>query len=114
MLNDRLTAARDVAAKLFALEEAIDLALARAGELTTSIPNARSRAKLSAVIGQDAITKVSDSLVTLVEARKHILEAHEHLAETQAQIGLKVYNMGALWKFAADASNLEVVADEAA
>ena len=98
MLNDRLAAAQDVAAHLFALEEAIDAALAKAGELTTSIPAARQRARLSAVVGQDAISEVAATLQVLAKARGHVVQAHHHFAETQEQMGLKAYGMGALVK----------------
>ncbi len=103
MLNDRLAAASSVANHLFALEDAIDTALAKAGELTASIPAARTQARLSAVVGQDAFEQVAASLSRLVEARKHIIDAHHHLAETRDQMGLrKIMAAGELWKASAE------------
>lgn len=113
MLNDRLAAAQDVAARLFALEEAIDVALAKAGELTVSLPAARSRAKLSAVVGQDAISEVATALQVLAQARHHAVQAHHHLADTQVRMGLKAYGMGSLTKLLPEAEekqHLKVVA----
>ncbi|HMT44380.1 MAG TPA: hypothetical protein PKA59_07480 [Chakrabartia sp.] len=98
MLNDRLAAAQDVAARLFALEQAIDDALAKAAELTISLPAARSRAKLSAVVAQDATSEVAATLQVLAQARHHAVQAHHHLADTQVSIGLKTYGMGGLTK----------------
>jgi hypothetical protein len=115
MLNDRLAAAQDVAARLFALEEAIDEALARAGELTSSLPAARTRARLSAVVGQDAMAEVASSLTVLVQARHHVVQAHHRLAETQEQMGLKAYGMGNLTKLIPQAKSdrLKVVSEAA-
>lgn len=113
MLNDRLGAAQDVAARLFALEEAIDEALARAGELASAIPAARTRAKLSAVVGQEAFTETAASLQMLAQARHHAVQAHHHLADTQVRMGLKAYGMGSLTKLlpkAEEEKHLKVVA----
>ncbi len=117
MLNDRLAAARSVATHLFALEDAIDTALMRAGELTSSIPAARNQANLSAVVGQDAFAEVAASLSRLVEARKHIVDAHNHLADTRDQMGLrKIMAVGDAWKSASvpQHAGLHLVEDQAA
>lgn len=100
MLNDRLIAARTVAEKLFALEDAIDAALVCAGELSAAAPKARKQAKLSAVVGQDAIAMTGDAVAALYAARAHIVGAHSHFAEVRDQIGIKPSMTGDLWKFA--------------
>ncbi len=100
MLNDRLAAAKTVAEKLFALEDAIDAALVCAGELAAAAPKARKQAKLSAVVGQDAIAMTGDALAALYAARAHIIGAHTHYAEVRDQIGIKPSMTGDLWKFA--------------
>ena len=68
MLKDRRNAAMRVAESLFAVEEAIDVALARAAELNGNMVTARSEAKLSALVGQDAfevsVAAFAASLVT--------------------------------------------------
>ena len=46
MLNDRLTAAKMVAEKLVALEDAIDAAIICAAELAAAAPQARKKANL--------------------------------------------------------------------
>ena len=116
MLNERRQAASDVAEKLFALEAAIDQAIMRAGALSTAIPEARLRTKLSAIIGQDAIDRVGASLRSLSAARAEAIAAHHALAEVHQQIGLKTYAGGGLWKFAAstDSKPLALVAQNAA
>jgi hypothetical protein len=98
MLNLRLSAAREVADQLFALEAAIDAALISASTLTAALPQARNKLKISAVIGQDAINKVAKGLSALVDARQAVVEAHHHLAETKDKLGLREYSMGGLQK----------------
>lgn len=101
MINDRLAAAKIVAEKLFALEDAIDAALICAGELSAAAPKARKQAKLSACVGQDAIARTGDAVAALYAARAHIVGAHGQYAEVRDQIGLKPSMTGDLWKFAA-------------
>ncbi len=101
MLNDRLAAAKMVAEKLFALEDAIDAALICAGELAAAAPQARKRAKLSACVGQDAIARTGDAVAALFAARAHIIGAHDQYAGIRDQIGIKPSMTGDLWKFAA-------------
>ncbi len=98
MLNTRLTAAREVASKLFTLEEAIDAALICASELSAAIPQARSKMKISATVGQEAVQQVSAALVALVDARQAIVVAHHKLDEVKDNIGLRQFGMGSLWK----------------
>lgn len=120
MLNDRLGAAQDVAAKLFALESAIDEALVHAGQLTAAVPAARQRARLSAVVGQDAIALTGQSLAALHEARAKIVAAHHAFAEVQEQVGLKSFKLsmsGEGWKpplMEQETPALHLVADRAA
>ena len=117
MLNERLYAARSIASKLHALETAIDDALAYAGELTTAVPQARRRAGVSAVVGQEAIWLTGQSLAALHEARAKIVAAHHAFAEVQEQVGLKNRMSGEGWKPSAGSMEtppLALVADRAA
>jgi hypothetical protein len=96
MLKERREAAQKVADRLFAVEAAIDEALTRAAELNAAIPMARAEIKLSAVVGQDAIDRAAESFAFLVQARRHMVEAHHCLEETRIQIGLREVNVGDL------------------
>ncbi|MEP7350253.1 MAG: hypothetical protein ABI668_09935 [Sphingorhabdus sp.] len=107
MLNDRLAAAQMVAEKLFALEDAIDAALICAGELAAAAPQARKRAKLSAMVGQDAIALTGEAVAALYAARAHIIGAHDQYAEVREQIGIKPSMTGDLWKFVKGQSEVE-------
>jgi hypothetical protein len=98
MLNDRLAAARMVAEKLAACEDAIDDALSSAAELTSAAPAARRRANVSPVVGQDAIALTGEAMAALHAARAKIVAAHHAYAEIRDEIGLSPRMMGDMWK----------------
>ena len=68
MRAQRQSIAKHVAERLFAAEEAIDIAAARIAELNAALPLARLDARLSAMIGQNAIP-VSYTHLTLPTKR---------------------------------------------
>ena len=94
MLNERRKAGEQVAERLFAVEQAIDHALTCAAQLSAIMPIARSEAKLSAVIGQDAIESAAEALTMLVRARQQIVTTHHRLDETKTQVGLRAVALG--------------------
>lgn len=114
MLNDRLAAANELAAHLFALEEAIDEAVSKAGALTCALPAARTRARVAASVGQDAFAEVAAGVARLVEARQHIVQAHEVLADARDQLGIRTTAGGSLHKLLPKARKHLAVVDEAA
>jgi hypothetical protein len=94
MLKDRRNAAMKVAESLWAAEDAIDVALARAAELNSTLVMARSEAKVSAIVPQEAFEVTASSFAALARARADIIEAHKRLSETQIQIGLRTISFG--------------------
>lgn len=90
----RQAVAQRVADRLFAAENAIDIALTRAAELTAAMPQARAEARLPAMVGQIALDRAADAFSALVEARRRIVETHAHLDEARAQIGLREVDAG--------------------
>lgn len=94
MLKDRRSAAIKVAESLFAAEKAIDNALARAAELNGNMVTARSEAKLSAVVGQDAFEVSASAFAALARARCDIVETHKRLNEAKIQMGLRTLAVG--------------------
>lgn len=88
--------AQKVADRLFAVEAAIDEALTRAAELTAAMPQARTEARLPAIVGQDALDRATEAFVALVNARRHIVETHKSLDITRAEIGLQEVSGGDL------------------
>lgn len=94
MLKSRREAAIKVAESLFAAEEAIDAALARAAELNGNMVTARTDARLSALVGQDAFEVSASAFAALARARGDIVETHRRLSEAKIQVGLRTVSMG--------------------
>lgn len=92
----RQAVAQKVADRLFAVESAIDIALTRAAELNAAMPAARTEARLSAMVGQNALDCAAGAFTALVEARRRIVETHVQLDEAREQIGLQEVNTGDL------------------
>lgn len=96
MPRTRQAVAQKVADRLFALEDAIDVALTRAAELNASMPEARGEARLPAVIGQDALDRAAETFTSLVQARRRVVETHQSLDQARLQMGLKEVATGDL------------------
>jgi hypothetical protein len=94
MLKDRRNAAIKVAESLWAAEEAIDAALARAAELNGNMVTARADANLSALVGHDAFEVSAAAFAALARARSDIVETHRRLSAAKIQIGLRTVSMG--------------------
>jgi hypothetical protein len=98
MSKARKDAAHKVAQTLFQTEAAVDAAIASAAQFVGVMPMARQEARLSAVVGQEAIDRAVEALTALSEARRAIVAAHNALARVQGQIGLAEVNFGSLGK----------------
>lgn len=94
MLAKRLEIANGVAARLFAAENAIDLAATRLAELTAAMPQARIEGRMSALIGQDAFAASADALALLARVRERIVDAHRGLKGASEDIGLGEVGFG--------------------
>jgi hypothetical protein len=94
MLKNRQQAAQKVADRLFAVENAIDTAVRCAAELNAAMPEARGDARLSAVVGQDALDQAAQAFALLVQARRAMVDTHHRLEETRIQIGLREVAVG--------------------
>jgi hypothetical protein len=112
MLKERQIAAQAVADNLFAVERAIDDAIARCVRLTVSIPVATAQVNLSAVVGQEAIACSASAFSALIQARQDIVAAHRELDATCAEIGLRGSSFGNSGQF--PANELAVVEQVAA
>jgi hypothetical protein len=95
---DKTFVAQGVANKLFATEKAIDNALAEAAQLLGACAGARQELRMSAVVGDDATSKIAQTIATLAEARRSIVEAHRELDVVKTQIGIRTKMIGVLDK----------------
>jgi hypothetical protein len=118
MLKQRRIAADQVAAGLFEAEAAIDAALNKTAVLAAAMPAARAGAGLSALFGQDAVERLSETIAALTQARRGIVETHKQLAEVKIQIGLGAVMTGDNGEkppqIAASRPNLSAVQDDVA
>jgi len=93
MLKQRRMVAEQVAAALFEAEAAIDVAITKAALLTGVMPQLRKEAGASALIGQGAVERASQAIMSLTEARRAMVETHKELSIVQTQIGLGAVKM---------------------
>ncbi|WP_421738991.1 hypothetical protein [Caulobacter sp.] len=94
MLKERRLAAETVAEALFAAERAIDAAITRTAALAGLMPATRQDARLSAMIGQDALMAAIQTMQSLGHAREGIVDTHKHLTTAQRDIGLAAVSFG--------------------
>jgi hypothetical protein len=88
MLKERRAAVETVAEALWAAEAAIDMALSKTACLTGTIPEVSKTARLATEIGQNAMERISQTIMALTEARRAIVETHKELTVAQHQIGM--------------------------
>ncbi|GBH32856.1 hypothetical protein [Sphingobium xenophagum] len=107
MRAQRQSVAKHVAERLFAAEEAIDIAAARIAELNAALPLARLDARISAMIGQDAIQSSASAMLLVAETREKIVITHANLKHASDAMGLPETSYGDLLKVATAGSRPE-------
>ncbi len=95
MLKERVTAAYRIAADLHAAENAIDDAIVKIAQLAVTLPTARIETRMSAIVGQDAVAKVTEAVAAAGQVRQMLTDAHHALSDTQQQVGLGARMFGA-------------------
>jgi hypothetical protein len=95
MLKERLNAAQRIAADLHAAENAIDDAIVKIAQLAVTLPTSRIETRMSAIVGQDAVAKVTEAVAAAGQVRQMLTDAHFALSETQKQVGLGARMFGA-------------------
>jgi hypothetical protein len=90
----RQSIGENLAARLYAAETAIDLALIETAMLAATLPAARAEAYLSAVTGQRAFDGVAGALDALTTARSRIVQTHTALAALARKLGLDALAVG--------------------
>jgi hypothetical protein len=96
MLNDRLAAARAIAAQLHSTETDLESALLHSHQLAIAIVEGRRAARLPITIGQDSLVELSKGIAALVQARGSIAASHAALAVDRVNAGLRAFGMGDL------------------
>ncbi|WEK43248.1 MAG: hypothetical protein P0Y64_18335 [Candidatus Sphingomonas colombiensis] len=98
MRAQRQAIARTVAERLFAAEEALDVAATRIAELNAALPLARLNVGLSAVVGQDALNSSASAVKLIAKTRAKIVATHTNLKQASDDIGLAEVSYGDLIK----------------
>ena len=81
--------AQRVATKLFATENAVDAAILEASQLLAGLIEARNEIGFSAVLGTEAVSKVSLALSALSESRRAMVDAHNELNDAKLRLGIR-------------------------
>lgn len=95
MLKQRVAAAKRIATDLHEAEQAIDEAIIKIARLAATLPAARFDTNMSAIVGQDAVAKVTQAVAIAGNVRQMLTDAHVALSETQKQVGLGARMLGA-------------------
>lgn len=95
MLNERVSAAKKIATELHRAEDAIDEAMIRIAHLAATLPTARRETNMSAIVGQEAMSKVAHALAAAGDVRQLLTDAHLALTVTQKEVGLGTRMFGA-------------------
>ena len=95
MLNQRLSGAKKIASELHQAEDAIDEAMIRIANLAATLPTVRRDTNMSAIVGQEAMSKVANALAAAGDVRQLLTDAHLALTVTQKQVGLGTRMFGA-------------------
>jgi hypothetical protein len=92
--QEHIEAGRMIAADLLALEARIDESIASGGRLPATMVEARMKANLPAAMGQDALLHTAKAFELMVQARKHVVQAHAALAHAGHDLGLVTTGFG--------------------
>ncbi len=76
-----------VADDLYATEQAVDAAIARATTLVQSMIGSRTALNISPVMGADAQTRAMEAIASLASARQAVVACHEELAKDHRRMG---------------------------
>jgi hypothetical protein len=93
MLKERRMAAEQIAAALWDAESAIDVAFSKTAAFSGAMPAFRRQAGASALIGQEAMERASQAMMSLADARRALVEAHKELTIAKQQVGLGAVTM---------------------
>jgi hypothetical protein len=100
MLKERIEAARPMAEKIRAAEDASNQTLRLLGELLSGIPDVRSARGVHAPlsIGMDAAEQLAKAALTTAQGYRSIVAAHECLAQDRDNLGLKSTGFGDIFE----------------
>jgi len=105
---DKALIAQTVANKLFATEDAVDTAIIEATKLLSGIVEARHEMRVSAVVTDDVIAKVTAAISALSDAQSAVVGAHNEMAELKLRLGIRTKLLGVVDKSEASSTQEQV------
>jgi hypothetical protein len=87
---EKVFVAKRIAEKLWATEEAVDGAIAEASGLMAGLVEARRELKVSAVVADEATSRIAEAVKAMAEARHAMIEAHKALDDVRVRVGVRV------------------------
>jgi hypothetical protein len=112
MLNQRLTAARDIAAALATAEADIESAISSTSRLMTAIADGRRSAGVRFAMCQESLSASIEVAHALVKARAHAIDAHAALAQDRIDAGLRTVAVGDVGDCPEPSGRLSIVQSE--
>lgn len=94
MRQDHIEASRKITTELLDLEAQIDATIASGGRFPATMVEARLQAKLPAAAGHEALIHAAKAFELMVQARKHVIQAHASLAATATDYGIAPVALG--------------------
>ena len=86
---DKVVLMKGVAAKLFASEAAIDVAISDTAALVSQMIEARTAAKVSTTVDAKVHAKVAEAMMAMATARSAMAEAHAEMNEVKLRLGVR-------------------------
>lgn len=80
-----------IASDLYATEQAVDEAIARATTLVQSMIASRTTLEISAIAGAEAQAKTLEAIAALGVARQAMVACHEQLSKDHRRLGFGVF-----------------------
>lgn len=100
---NKVEVVKSIAGKLFAAEEAVDMAMVRNTQLLEGIITGRRELNVAATTAELAQTRVAEAIAALSEARRAVMAAHAGLKNVQVRLGVEDNDFGPLDKPEEDA-----------
>jgi hypothetical protein len=97
---------------LVTAEDAVERALCETMTLASNLGRMRMDAKISMVVGQEAMGALSEAITALTTARGAMVRAHGHLDDVKTQIGCRTVAVGTLIDKGSAKTDLQVVASD--
>ena len=94
MLNQRLSAARRIAADIKDTERTADMMVGQLARLIAGLSEARIATNVAASVGQAAFVSAGEAMTLAMQLRGRLVAAHESLAMAKAETGLSAYAIG--------------------